>query len=415
MKLPFEEWISKLHLSQNVTALLNEAFTCYRSFAYRASLHFSYLAFLTMIKELIMKSAKPMTVDQGRWDALVGKLQNDELWEKAVFTDLTNSTNPIFNIPDDIRQQIKYWKDRRNDCAHFKSNNIDHYHSEAFWSFLKSNLYKITLEGGKASLLNKFERHFDLTYTPSNTDFTYLIAAIEDSVPIGELTSFWSELINVTDHVSWMVGEDGYPMQVFNKVFTICSSSTQSNLASFLLQSTADLKMVYHYPAQLGQFNYTPEQVREIWRTRIWNDKSRALSIFGTLLRNDSIPPAELKEANEHVLEYISDFRPRDQATHYGLSANGFGETIRVAILSDRFNDWYTWVNPRADLLAYYIEQYPLHEDVVTVICEMYNKSRYSHWLGERLAKLFTNNSEKKSEFHGIAIANGIVIPAELL
>jgi hypothetical protein len=414
MKLPFADWVSQLTLSTNVSALLDEAFICYRSSAYRASMHFSYLAFLTMIKELIMKSVKPTAVDQGRWDALLLKLQNDELWEKAVFTELTNSSNPIFNMPDDLRQQVKYWKDRRNDCAHFKSNNIDHYHTEAFWSFLKSNLFKMTLEGGKASLLNKFSRHFDLTYTPANIDYGHLVVAIDNSVPVTELTDFWKELADATDEFSWMLGDNGTHFQIFDKVFTSCSVHTATNLAEFLIKEESDLAFVYFYPAQIGQFRYTQDQVREIWQTKMWKDKSRALGIYGTLLRNGMIPTAELTEANKRVLSKTSDYAPNNEATHYALAENGFGEVIFQAVTSSKFDDWYNWVNPRADLIAYYIEKYPLRKEIVKVICEMYTRSRYSHWLGERLEKLFSLNGVKKAEFHKIANEQGYTIPSNL-
>lgn len=414
MKLPFADWVSQLTLSTNVSALLDEAIVCYRSSAYRASLHFSYLAFLTMIKELIMKSAKPTAVDEGRWNALLLKLQNDELWEKVVFTELTNSSNPIFNMPDDLRQQVKYWKDRRNDCAHFKSNNIDHYHTEAFWSFLKSNLFKMTLEGGKASLLNKFARHFDLTYTPANTDYSHLVVAIDDSIPVADLTDFWKELIDITDEFSWMLGDNGTHFHIFNKVFTSCSPHTASSLAGFLIKEESDLAFVYFYPAQIGQFGYTPDQIREIWRTKMWKDKSRALGIYGTLLRNGMVPIAELNEANGHVLSRIADYAPNDDATHYALAENGFGEIIFQAVTGTKFNDWFNWVNPRADLIAYYIEKFPLRKEVVNVICEMYTKSRYSHWLGERLEKMFSLNVVKKEEFHRIANEEGYTIPYDL-
>jgi predicted metal-dependent RNase len=93
---------------------------------------FSYLAFLTFLKETIIKSNKPASINQSRWDSILNDLQNDDKWEKRVFEELTNSSTPIFNIKEDIRQQIKYWKDRRNDCAHFKDNEIDAHHVESF-------------------------------------------------------------------------------------------------------------------------------------------------------------------------------------------------------------------------------------------------------------------------------------------
>ncbi|NJM79738.1 MAG: hypothetical protein HC854_09145, partial [Flavobacterium sp.] len=102
-----------------------------------------------------------------------------------------------------VRQQIKYWKDRRNDCAHFKQNEINISHVEIFWSFLKSNLSKITIEGGKLNLLKKFLNHFDETKTPPDSDYTHLIKEIEHAIEINESESFFIELDNLIGTSYW--------------------------------------------------------------------------------------------------------------------------------------------------------------------------------------------------------------------
>jgi hypothetical protein len=65
-------------------------------------------------------------------------------------------------------------------------------------------------------------------------------------------------------------------------------------------------------------------------------------------------------------------------------------------------------------LIAYYIEKYPLVDETVEVICEMYSRSKYSWWLGERLVKIFDENPDKKNEFNEIATKNTFEIPDEL-
>jgi hypothetical protein len=132
MKIAIEDWKKEKRFNKKVSSLFDESIVCYKHGAYRASLMFSYLAFLTFLKETIIKSNKPASINQSRWDSILNDLQNDDKWEKRVFEELTNSSTPIFNIKEDIRQQIKYWKDRRNDCAHFKDNEIDAHHVESF-------------------------------------------------------------------------------------------------------------------------------------------------------------------------------------------------------------------------------------------------------------------------------------------
>lgn len=416
MKIPFEEWITQKRFSENVSRLFDESLTCYKNTAYRASLLFSYLSFFTILKEVIIKSVKPTSIPQGRWDSIISKLQNDDTWEKAVFEELTNAASPIFNINEDLRQQIKYWKDRRNDCAHFKSNDIESHHTESFWSFLKSNLSKITIEGGKESLLNKFEKHYDPTFTPPDADVSHLIKEIDESILPIELTDFWTELLQRIDPYGFMHGNDSIAPKLANKVFELCSKATKDNLADYIKNKKYDLTVISLYPDKINFISYSPAEIREIWRNRIWMNKSTAFEIYGTLLRNSLIPSLEINEANRHMIDNATDYKPNNDATHLALLGNGFGDLLfEIAIHTNRLKDWYVWVNPRADMIGYYIEKYPLKIETVEVICEMYTRDKYSHWLGERIVRIFKENTNKKTEFHSIATANRFTIPTELI
>jgi hypothetical protein len=60
----------------------------------------------------------------------------------AATFDATQHKNPapIFAIDQELRDQVKFWKDRRNDCAHSKQNQIIAAHCEAFYAFVRSTL-----------------------------------------------------------------------------------------------------------------------------------------------------------------------------------------------------------------------------------------------------------------------------------
>jgi hypothetical protein len=415
MKLPFEEWISQKKYSKNVSTLFDEAFVCYRNAAYKASLLFSYLAFLTIIKEVIITSSKPAIVPQRRWEDIIKRLQNDDSWEKAVYEELINNSSPVFNINDSIRQQIKYWKDRRNDCAHFKSNDIESHHTEAFWSFIRSNLLKITIEGGAENLLNKFEKHFDQTFTPPDSDVSPLVREIDGTIDLLELPGFWPALLTRIDLLGFVFFGESDFTKVVNRVFECCAERVRESLADFLKSNKYDLYIISIYPDKINQLNYNPTEIRQIWRTRIWENKSNVFSIYGALLRNSLIPASEIQEANAYVIAKGTDCYPHDEPTHLALAGNGFGDVLfEIAVHSQRLADWFNWVNPRVDLLAYYLEKYTLREETVEVICEMYGRPKYSYWLAERLTRIFAKNSQKKMEFIEIATRNGYSIPQEL-
>ncbi|WP_373552335.1 hypothetical protein, partial [Haliscomenobacter sp.] len=356
MKLPFEEWVSQKHFSQNIVKLFSEAIISYKHSAYMASLLFSYLAFLTILKELIIKSTKAASIPQGRWDILIKKLQNDDTWEKCVFEELINNSSPIFNISDDIRQQVKYWKDRRNDCAHFKANDIQAHHTESFWSFIRSNLFKITLEGGKASLINKFRTHFDPTFTPPTADVNTLILEIEESVDFLDLTDFWDELINtISPYALAFSYYDQNIGKILNSVFELCANPIKENLAKFLKNNRYDLVLISFHPDKVNFMNYSQGEVRAIWRSRMSSDA--ASTLLAALLRNSLIPKDEISEANKYVINLITGHRPNDEITHLALAGNGFGDALFSIAIQEKRLENFKWVNSKADLIAYLIEK----------------------------------------------------------
>ena len=153
MKLSIEKWILDRGYSSNIRKIFNESVICYKNDANRAALIFSYIGFLTILKETIIKTQMPKGYTYPEWKSIILKLNNDDLWESFVFDLTQNTKKPLFQISEDLRLQIRYWKDRRNDCAHFKKNEIESYHVDSFWSFIQSNIPKITIEGGVASLL----------------------------------------------------------------------------------------------------------------------------------------------------------------------------------------------------------------------------------------------------------------------
>lgn len=103
--------------------------------------------------------------------------------------DCTQMRSPkaIFTVDDHVRDEFKYWKDRRNDCAHFKSNTIAASHVESFWLFLQSRIGRWVPNGSAQDLIERLARHFDSNLTPPGTDVWLLIALISHAVPHAEL------------------------------------------------------------------------------------------------------------------------------------------------------------------------------------------------------------------------------------
>ncbi|EHQ26588.1 hypothetical protein BDD43_0611 [Mucilaginibacter gracilis] len=212
MKLIIEKWLDTQTLPLTAEPLLADAITCYKSGAYRASMLMSYLGFLMIIKDRVMNGDRPAMLPLHKWNEKRTLLQNEDKWEAEINSALqkkeeftgsgpskTKTEDPFFYISEGLRQQLTYWKDRRNDCAHNKENIIIGAHIEAFWAFMISNLPKITLQGGMATLLQKLTSYYDPTQTPSGTPLMPILELISSSVETSKLDEFWNQAFTVID------------------------------------------------------------------------------------------------------------------------------------------------------------------------------------------------------------------------
>jgi hypothetical protein len=148
------------------------------------------------------------------------------------------SPAPIFTLSEDLRRQVIYWKDRRNDCAHSRRNEISFSHIEAFWLFLRSNLPKFVVSGSKEGLLNDLRVHFDRSVTPADADYSQIIEQIRYAVETGELEEFFESVHEVfTELHRRPPGATFYPpdeVMFFDSVLETGTSSVTSELVSFL-------------------------------------------------------------------------------------------------------------------------------------------------------------------------------------
>ncbi len=199
MRLPFRNWLQEQLLDHDSRSLYDEAILSYQVGANRGALLLSYLAFLRTIAGRLMQASKPTCIPERLWESIQGGLRNDLQWERQAF-DALSRTQPIsiFLIDDEIRQQLEYWRGRRNDVAHSRGNEIGQAHVEAFWMFVRSNLSKFVVNGGREGLLERFRRHFDPGQTPPDQDFTHLVAEISSAVRPQERRDFFRSLVEAT-------------------------------------------------------------------------------------------------------------------------------------------------------------------------------------------------------------------------
>lgn len=376
-----EKWILEKinNLSLDAQSLFNESLLAYKINANRAALLFSYLGLLTIIKEIIISSKKPDGIVQTRWDKIIMDLNNEDLWEKRVFEEMVNSSNPIFNMTESVRQQIKYWKDRRNDCAHFKENEITNYHVEIFWNFIKSNLHKITIEGGMRSLLNKFSIHFDETKTPPDKDYIPLIKQIENAIEIKESEIFLKELNNVLED-STTPWNERYLEIYKNLILHINNVQIRLKIINYIKSlKDFDLSLISEYSQLIPYFDYSEQDIRSIWKERMYKCfGTQRHIIFSILIRNGLIPANQIGEA---FVNYYDNF---DQEGYSNIPSseevkNQLANPILLQKVYDEFFEENTIatlkfqdINKRADLIELLFEYKKMDDKMVKGIVELY-------------------------------------------
>ena len=424
MKLRIENWIENNNFSEDVNVLFTDAVTCYKARANRASLLFSYLAFLTILKERIIEGTKPNLFPQGEWDKLISKLQNEDLWEANVF-DATQQQekidqatkqrikDPIFSLNDNLRLQIKYWKDRRNDCAHYKDNIIDTFHIENFWAFMESNMSKITIEGGIKSLINKIYKHFDPTITPPDKDITPLIQEVEYSVERSKLKHFWETLLN---NGEWDFELSKRKQELISKSLEVNKDFVNDSLIAIVKANKFYLKdFLSNHTDKILRFNFNEEEVRKFWKTQL-PSCNNILGLYTSFLRNGLIPQNEIAEANRTIISAIREYSPTINE-HQILLGNGFLNTFKEEVLNNSsFVGYksYLWVNDRADIISGVIKNYPPDNDIINRLVEHYNQRDNSDWLLERFNNIFIEGSTITNEYKSILQSNNVEIPEKL-
>lgn len=420
MKLKFESWIEMNHYSSDSMKLFKSSLECYRAQVYPASLLMSYLGFIIVLKDRIMEAQMPSGFPEQIWRNMIKGLQNEDLWEVSVVNailrqEITQGPKggpPVFPINDNIRNQIRYWKDRRNDCAHNKDNEINISHVESFWAFLESNLQKITIEGGKITLINKFKRYFDRSYTSATQDIMPLIMEITNSVSKGELNSFWKELFEaVSDLFDYSI-----EILLIKKVFKFNNAVLTDSLIFHIKTDKSLMKdLLNKEPYFFQRLEFSREETRNFWQKKL-NNMSNGLAVFASMLRNNLIPEEEIKEACEKMV--LFERYPDDYEDHNTLLLSGFGNALYEYLFithSKEQRTYWKFMNAKARLFITYIEKYPLKKETVIILCEELGKEEWtSFFLKEQLENLFSSNLFKMNEFTDIATRIGATLPKKI-
>jgi hypothetical protein len=415
MKLKVDRWIDNGRYSPEVTFLFQESTRCYKASAYRAALLFSYLAFLTILKERILSAPPPDGFTPPHWEKIRKDLQQDGGWDSAVF-DMTKQKKPntIFIISDDLREQIEYWKNRRNDCAHFKSNDIDYYHVESFWAFIESNLGKLVVSGSIESLLIKVKIHFDNSLTQPDSDPTALIQEINRTVEHPNYLSFYQSITNTIEQLH---GKNSAELEkFFDNILSAGLDPSSTMLARFLESEDEKLlTFLQSYPKHITQFKLSPTFIRSLWYKSLFLvTYVNHWPLYTALLRNGLISESDRNEAHEKIiLRGTNNWLPQEYEKDELIKANFF-DVFNKFVFEENNINIFDWANKNAKLIVYSLENFPLTEMIVKAISNSFSSCNHAYKLCAELENLFGANSNKKSEFLELATSLDIDLPQSI-
>lgn len=405
MNLPIQNWLNTQKISKEALSSFDESVICFKVGAYKASLLFAYLGFMNVIRDRIIAAPTPTGFPPKRWAEIQSDAKSPETWEKVVF-DKIQQKQPVtvFDVPDDLRGQVKYWKDRRNDCAHSRQNKIIAAHVESLYAFIESNLGKFAVNGSRSEMLKRILDHFNPSLTSPNESITPIIHDLLNALTSVEypafITEVVSELENTDSDVPTLLGVRNPSVVKFlgacfkegnDELRDACSVSLFANeglLVDFLRE----------HPDKVYILQNQPRKVRLIWHDYLFDKFHSDFSLLGSLLRASLIPQDQIEEAILLAIKASASQLPSEVDLQI-LIQHGYYVLLEKMIVDEELMDRYNWANSNKELIVKYLSDNPISLGVAHAIYKAFIGPHYAWHLAEYLNRFFVQNPNKKAEY----------------
>lgn len=300
----FIKWLNIYDEFSNGTVLrdiLNDAIRCYRHGIARPALMLSYIAFIQAVRNNLLNSEMPSGFKKARWDACMNNLRSEGNLDSEVIDCIKKRANGVsdpafFELNDTLRNDVCYWRSRRNDCAHYKDSEITLSHVSAFWVFMMDNYNKFTPIGSLQQSINEYNRHFDISLTPRETSterifkrLSHVIKTQEDLELFLNATSSNMDFKPQCDLVHDLL-IDGYHKEL---AITFLKGEMK-RLKAYLHARPKDVSLI------LGN---DPTMTRKIWYDDL-RLSCRCMNVYVEMLRAKMLTDAEIKESLELYLTH---------------------------------------------------------------------------------------------------------------
>ena len=383
--------------------ILNDAIRCYRNGIARPALMLSYIAFIQAVRDNLLKSDMPKGFNEPRWKACMSKLRQENAWDEQVISCIKCRDNPpYFELTDSLRDDVCYWRNRRNDCAHYKDSEITLSHVAAFWVFIMDNYNKFTPIGSLMQSVNDYKRHYNVYITPKGTSteviFKRLCLAIKTE---DDLLLFLKETDSCMEYEEQAQLLHDLLMDERHKAKVISLLTGKlKRVKMYLALKPADVSVI------LGN---NPEMTRKFWYEDFMLFASSA-NVYVEMLRAKMIPQGEIKESLDMFLkhEYKRNAFYLDNPEDFNvLKENGLYDIFIEEYLSKDF----VCNNPgekchKTDFYISLIQRGGISDKLIKVLSESI-KGTFPYKLENRLkCEIFKEEKNKKQYLDSIVKQN---------
>lgn len=417
MKHWMEDWVERMRLEGATKSAFDESFIAYKAGAYRAALVFSYIGMNLCLRHRLVKAACPDGYEEKEWKKAIKNLQDDDVWDRSVF-DLTQSKAPkrkAFDISDHLREEVKYWKNRRNDCAHFKRNEIEASHVESFWLFLKSNLGKLVPGGSAKDILNRLVEHYDPGLTRPGSDVSPIVADLSDAVDLGRMAEFLDSLVEQFALSSTLGASQMFRIEPVAEVVSLLlvHGHRDSEVVEWLVGQKNKLpaEVIRRSPSLVNIFAGRPKTLRKLWSKQLFiGDED--LEILAALLKSGLVPKVEIDELLERACENTGGQVLDDPV----FDSGGFWELFDRKMV-DKVSV-FKWANRNAPLVAYRVSSLAkggrFSDELCRSICHAFSDQWHPRALLPLLRGVFVSGSDARRVLEECASKAGVEVPMRL-
>lgn len=375
-------------LDQESRALYDEAIVCYQVDAHRAALLLSYIGFMKTVASRLMRAQRPTKIPESAWSALQGGIRSDQEWETQAYNALVRTQpDSIFLADDDLRQQIAYWRGRRNDAAHSRGNELSASHVEAFWLFLRSNLPKLIVNGGREGLLERFRRHFDPSKTPPGQPFSHLVADIPAAMRPTEYRSFLKSVLDLSgafhgiDDVRKNFDIESEGLAFIDAIVHLNDHTLIEALTDDLhSQPSLLVACLLARPQLVSWFCEDPAFVRTLWHELLPLEASvthspieASLRVLIVMLRTGLIPQDQQVDAVDRVVARLKECYPYNSIADEiitDLSPYGLFDAVgRHAFVNYGHEEWAAL---NIGLTFDYVCRFPITFEIAATFCGVF-------------------------------------------